>query len=43
MISRMKLHMPTVLNRSSAAPGAGTAPFIGCGVSVPRLSVFSII
>jgi hypothetical protein len=43
MIKRMKLPMPTVSNRSSVAPGAGTAPFIGCGKSVSRLCVFSII
>jgi hypothetical protein len=43
MIQRMKLHMPTVSNRSRAAIGAGTAAFIGCGNSFPSLSCGSII
>jgi hypothetical protein len=42
-IRRMKLQMPTVLNRSSVAPDVGAALFIGRGKSVLRLCAFSII
>jgi hypothetical protein len=43
MIKRMKLHMPTVSNRSRVATDAGTAAFIGCGKFVLCLFSASII